>query len=79
MYLLNLRVECIEIQKKIYSRIGERGHASIMTGVRIDMVDPDSVGAQLLHQGGIALTLAVVDEGIVWDELVGDALEDLLV
>lgn len=37
------------------------------------MVDTDRVGAKLLHEGGIALALLGVDQGIRRGELVGNS------
>jgi hypothetical protein len=45
-----------------------------MVRTRIDVVDANGVGAQGLHQVGIAGTLVVVDERVIRQELVSDAL-----
>jgi hypothetical protein len=36
------------------------------------MVDANSVGTELLHQGGIPLALVCVDKRVLVNELVGD-------
>ena len=49
-------------------------NAAIVVGARVNVVDADRVGAQSVHEVGIASALVVVDERVIWQELVSDTL-----
>lgn len=76
---LNVRVEGVQVEPDIDAGVGEGLHAAIVVHARINMIDADGISAEGLHQVGIAGALVVVDERIVRQKLVGDALWGLLV
>ena len=72
-YLLNLSSEGIQIHKQVYPSISKCRHAVCVVLSAVDMVDAYCVGTELLHQGSIELTLAVVDKRVIWEELIGNS------
>lgn len=77
--LFDLRVKGVEIHKQIDARIGKSRHAALVVGDRINMVDPDSIGPQLRHQGDVALALGRVDQRVIRSELICNAWAQLAV
>ena len=71
---LDVGIEGVQVEPDVDTGVSESLHAAIMVRTRIDVVDANGVGAQGLHQVGIAGTLVVVDERVVRQELVSDAL-----
>lgn len=63
-------IEGIEIEPDVDSCIAESGHAAIVIGSWVDVVDADGVGTDGLHGLGVELTLVGVDERIVRGTLV---------
>lgn len=76
---LNVRIEGVQVEPDVDAGVGEGLHAAIVIGVGIDVVDADGVGAEGLHQIGIAGALVVVDERVIREKLVGDTLWGLSV
>ena len=62
---LYVRIEGVQVEPDVDAGVGEGFHAAIVVGARIDVVDADRVGAEGLHQVGIAGALVVVDERVV--------------
>lgn len=69
-HISNVRFETIQIDKEIYSGLGKRIHTAIMIAGSIDMIHPNGVRAQLLHERRIQLALLRVREGIIFSELI---------
>ena len=57
----DVSMEGVQIWEHVDTNIGERIHTSTVIGCLIDMVHANSIGAELLHEGGISLTLLSVD------------------
>jgi hypothetical protein len=72
-FLVDLRIERVEIQPQVDTGVGERLHAVCVIGGWVNVVDADAVCANGLHQSSVGRALVVVDEGVVGDELVGDS------
>lgn len=72
-YLLDLRIERVQVQPNVDASIGKCLHAIVVVGIRVDVVDAYRVGANLLHQRRVELALVIVDERVVGDQLVGDS------
>jgi hypothetical protein len=68
--LVDLRVECIEIQPDVDTRICECLHTLVMLALRIDMVHTNGVHANGLHEGSIGGTLVPGDERVIRHKLV---------
>lgn len=63
-------IEGIQIKPDVDSCVGESFHASIVVGIRVDMVYTDRVRSNFFHGLGIELTLDGVDERISWSALI---------
>jgi hypothetical protein len=73
---LDVRVEGVQVEPDVDAGVGESLHAAIVVSARIDVVNTDGVGSEGLHQDGIAGALVIVDERVVRQQLVGDALRE---
>jgi hypothetical protein len=67
-------VESVQVEPDVDTSVGEGLHAGVVVGFWVNVVNADGVGAQGLHQVGIEGALGVVDERIIWQELVGNTL-----
>jgi hypothetical protein len=67
-------IESVQVEPDVNASIGKSLHAGVMLGFWINVVNTDRVGTQSLHEVGITCALVVVDEWIVWQELVGNTL-----
>lgn len=74
----DISVKGIQIEENVDSGFIESSHAGVMVGARIDVIDADGIGAERLHEVGIALALVTLGEGIVVGELICDSLEEEL-
>ncbi len=72
-YLVELRIESVQIKEQIYSHVGESGHASIVVLRRIHVVDSYGICPQVCHHVGVQRTLLFIEEGILVSELVRHA------
>jgi hypothetical protein len=72
-FLVDLRIERVEIQPQVDASVGERLHAVFVIGGWINVVNTDAVCANGLHESSVGGALVIVNEGVVWDELVGDS------
>lgn len=77
-YSCDIGGEGIHINHSVDTSISESTHATIMVGISIDMVDTNRVGTQFLHQGSIPGALVGVDQRVIREQLVGDALDEEL-
>jgi hypothetical protein len=71
--LLNRGIEGIQIKPDVDSCVREGSHASVVGGVRVDMVDTNRVGSNYLHGFCIELTLVCIDQRISWSTLIRNA------
>lgn len=71
--LLDLRVERVQVQPDIDAGILKRLHAIIVVRGRVNVIDAYRIGAESLHELGVARTLLVVDKRVIGHELVGDS------
>lgn len=71
-YSVNLSIEGVQVDKQVDASVGEGSHAAGVVSGGIDVVDANGVRAQRLHEVGVELALVVVDERVVWDQLVCD-------
>lgn len=65
--------ESVKVNPSVNASGGEGGHAAVVVGRGIDMVDTDRVRADGLHEGSIALALVGVGKRVAVGKLVGDA------
>lgn len=72
-YRLYLGREVVQVDEEVDASVSEGVHAAFVVSSRVDMIDSNHIGAQILHLLRITLALVGVDEGISGDELVGDA------
>lgn len=72
-YWLYLRWKIIQVDEKIDASVVEGIHAALVVSRRIDMINSDHVGAQILHLLCIAFALVGVDQRVGRDELVCNA------
>jgi hypothetical protein len=73
IYLINSRVESLQINKQIDSGILKGRHATVVISGGVDVVDSDCVGAQFLHQSGVQFALSSINERVIVGKLVGDS------
>lgn len=73
-HLLNLSVECIQIDEEVDARLRKSIHTAFVVSMWVDVVDTDAIDPQLSHLRNVALALLRVDERVLRDELVGNAL-----
>lgn len=66
----------IEIHEQIDASVREGLHTTAVVGQGINMVDANGISAQLGHAHDVPLALFRVYEGIIGDELVGDACSE---
>ncbi len=52
-YLVELRIESVQIKEQIYSHVGESGHAGIVVLCRIHVVDSYGICPQVCHHVGV--------------------------
>ena len=69
-------IKGVKVNEEVNASISQGGHAVGVVLGGINMVDPDRVDTEILHQRRIASTLLRVDQGIVRSELVGNTLEE---
>lgn len=69
-YRQDIRVKRIEVNQQVNTGISKCGHATIVVGTCVNMIDPQSVGAKLLHKLDIALALLGVDQRVIRAKLV---------
>jgi hypothetical protein len=72
-YRQNVGVKGIKINGQVDTCICECLHASVVILGSIDVIDAERVGAELLHQGGITLTLLGINQRILRPKLVRNA------
>ena len=72
-YESNVGLEAVQVDEDIDAMRREGIHATRVLSRLVDMVDPDGVGTELVHQCGIALALLGLDKRIIFDELVSNA------
>jgi len=77
--LLDLCVEGIKVKPDVDTSVRKGLHAGSVVGIGVHMVDADRVGTDGFHERGVEAALGCIDEGVVGDELVGDALDVELV
>ena len=74
VFRVQVGVEGVEVDPSVDAGVSEGGHAAVVVGGRVDVVDANGVGTEGLHQVGIEAALLGVDEGVIFGELVCDAL-----
>lgn len=77
-YRGDVGVKGVEVNQEIDTSVSKCLHASVVVRCIVNVVDAQSIGAELFHQLNIALALFGVDEGILRAELVRDALHKVL-
>ena len=65
--------EGVEVDPGVDAGVGEGGHAAVVVGAGVDVVDADGVGAQGLHEAGVELALLRLRQRVIVGELVRDA------
>jgi hypothetical protein len=75
----DLRVECVQVNPRVYARVGEGLHAAVVVAGGVDMVDADAVCADSLHKRCVEGALLRRDERVVGNELVRYAWGEVLV
>jgi hypothetical protein len=73
-YWVDICVEIVKVHKQVNSSISKGFHAPLMITLGINMVNSDSICAQVFHLIGIECTLCGIDKRIVRDQLIRDAL-----
>lgn len=69
-------MEGVEIHEQIDASVREGLHTTAVVGPGINMVDANGIRAQLGHAHDVPLALLRIDEGIIGDELIGDACSE---
>ena len=72
-YLVYLRIECVEVDEEVDASVCKSRHAAFVILSRINMVDSDSVRAQILHLFGVELALICIQQWVLFGQLVGNA------
>lgn len=65
--------EGVHINHGIDPSVSKSLHATIVVGRRVDVVDTNGIGTQLLHQARVSLALLSVDQRISRYQLVRNA------
>lgn len=72
-YRVDISCEVVEIHEDVDPVIGKCGHAPVVVGLGVNVVDTDGIGAQCLHRLRIERALCGVHQRVMGNQLIGNA------